>query len=86
MPLPRFQRDSILCPSDKGSLHEEYEKYKEENRDLRQRDYHAGYKQGYRDACEDRYWYGWYSGLMMGTLIGGVLMYIVDKKNRFTLF
>jgi len=55
-------------------------------KDLKKHEYHAGYKQGYCDACEDRYWYGWYSGLMMGTLIGGVLMYIVDKKSRFTLF
>lgn len=59
-----------------------------ENKDVRNREYHAGYKQGYRDACEDRYWLGWYSGMMMGALLsfGGVLMYTTSKKSRLTLF
>ena len=54
----------------------------------KKREYHAGYKQGYRDACEDRYWLGWYSGMMMGVLLsfGGILMYTTNKKSKLTLF
>jgi hypothetical protein len=58
------------------------------NDNVRKREYHAGYKQGYRDACDDRYWLGWYSGIMVGTIItmGGILLYSTSKKSRITLF
>ena len=83
------------------SLHEKYdnkmseiynegfkEGYKESNKDFRKREYHDGYKQGYCDACEDRYWLGWYSGMMIGALstVGGILMYTTTKKSSLIPF
>ena len=64
------------------------EGYKESKKDFRKSEYHDGYKQGYCDACEDRYWLGWYSGMMIGAFstVGGILIYAASKKSRLTPF
>ena len=81
--------DNTEC-SASTKLDEVYNKgFKDGYKDCRNSDYHSGYKHGYRDASEDRYWMGWYSGLMMGTLvsmIGGIVMYTTNKKSRISPF
>ena len=78
------------CSTTTKKLDEIYtEGFKDGYKECRNSDYHSGYKHGYRDATEDRYWIGWYSGLMMGTLvsmIGGIVMYTTTKKNRISPF
>jgi hypothetical protein len=78
------------CNTYDTTLHKVYnEGYKEGSNEYRHREYHTGYKHGYRDAGEDRYWFGWYSGLMMGTLtaiVGGLIIATTTKKNRLTPF
>ena len=66
-----------------------YEIYKDGSDQCRYHEYHKGYKHGYRDAGEDRYWNGWYGGLMMGTLIsmiGGLIIATTTKKSRISPF
>jgi hypothetical protein len=71
-------------------LHEVYSKgCKDGLSEYKYREYHTGYKHGYRDAGEDRYWNGWYSGIMIGTLgsiISGLIIAITTKKSRISPF
>ena len=66
-----------------------YEIYKDGSNQCRHREYHKGYKHGYCDAGEDRYWNGWYSGIMFGTLasiFSGLIIATTTKKSRISLF
>lgn len=47
--------------------------------------YYDGYRRGYRDARADRYGFGWYNGLMigtLGTLICGWIIHITSNQNK----
>jgi hypothetical protein len=82
--------DNTECSTCTTKLDEVYnEGFKDGMKECRNSDYHSGYKHGYRDATEDRYWYGWYSGLTMGaltTIVGGIVMYTTTKKSRISPF
>jgi hypothetical protein len=82
--------DNTECSTCTTKLDEVYNQgFKDGMKECRNSDYHSGYKHGYRDATEDRYWYGWYSGLTMGaltTIVGGIVMYTTTKKSRISPF
>ena len=47
--------------------------------------YHDGYRRGYRDSRADRYGFGWYNGLMMGTLgtiICGIVLHMTGASTK----
>ena len=47
--------------------------------------YHSGYRRGYRDSNTDRYGFGWYNGLMigtLGTLICGWVMHATTYQSK----
>ena len=47
--------------------------------------YHDGYRHGYRDSRKDRYGFGWYNGLMIGTIgtiICGWVLHVTGNQSK----